>query len=121
VSPTSPARVLAGIDGRGVYVSDDGGQTWQAGIAGLEPNASLHDLIVDPTNPQIIYASDFASGVYRSADGGMTWDRINNGLRNRAALGLAISADGQHLYAATSGEGVYRLDLNGQPPTATEP
>ena len=117
VSPTNPPRVLAGIDSWGVYVSDDGGQSWQAGIAGLEPNGTLHDLIVDPTNPQVIYASDFASGVYRSVDAGMTWERINNGLRNRAALGLAISADGHHLYAATGGEGVYRLDLNGQPPT----
>ena len=116
VSPTNPPRVLAGINGWGVYVSDDGGQSWQAGIAGLEPNGSLHDLIVDPTNPQVIYASDYFSGVYRSVDAGMTWERINNGLRNRAALGLSISADGQHLYVATNGEGVYRLDLNGQAP-----
>ena len=121
MSPTNPPRVLAGIDGWGVYISDDGGQSWQGGVAGLEPNGSLHDLVVDPTDPLTIYASDFASGVYGSSDGGLTWQRINNGLRNRAVLGLAISSDGQHLYAATSGEGVYRLDLNGQPPPASGP
>ena len=109
VSPTNPPRVLAGVDGLGVYVSDDGGQTWQAGITGLEPNGSLHDLVVDPTNPQIIYASDYFSGVYRSSDGGLIWKRINNGLQNRAALGLAISADGQHIYVGTNGAGVFRL------------
>ena len=116
VSPTTPPRVLAGVDGHGVYVSTDGGLTWQVGIAGLEANGSLHDLLVDPTNPQIVYASDHSSGVYHSTDGGMTWVRINDGLRNRAGSGLAISADGKHLYLATDGEGVYRLDLNGQSP-----
>ena len=30
-------------------------------------------------------------------------------------MGLAISSDGQHLYAAIDGEGVYRLDINGIP------
>jgi photosystem II stability/assembly factor-like uncharacterized protein len=116
VSPLSPPRVLAGVDGQGVYISDDGGQTWQAGIAGLEPNGSLHDLLVDPINPQIVYASDHSSGFYRSTDGGLTWVRINDGLRNRAGSGLAISADGQHVYLATDGGGVYRLDLNGYSP-----
>jgi photosystem II stability/assembly factor-like uncharacterized protein len=116
ISPSSPPRILAGVDGHGVYTSDDGGQTWQAGIAGLEPNGSLHDLVVDPTNPQIVYASDHSSGVYRSTDGGFTWVRINDGLLNRAGMGLAISADGQHLYLATDGGGVFRLDLNGYPP-----
>lgn len=116
VSPADADYILAGIDGSGVYVSRDGGRTWESGAAGLEPNGSLHDIVFDPTNPQTAYASDFLSGVYRSTDGGRTWAKINNGLRTRAALGLALSTDGQHLYVATDGEGVYRLDLSGQPP-----
>ncbi|MFL7869510.1 MAG: hypothetical protein AB8I58_11805, partial [Anaerolineales bacterium] len=34
----------------------------------------------------------------------------------RAINRLAISSDGLHLYAASEGGGVFRLDLNGQPP-----
>jgi hypothetical protein len=34
----------------------------------------------------------------------------------RAVTGMDISADGQHLYVGTQGGGVFRLDLNGQPP-----
>jgi len=29
---------------------------------------------------------------------------------------MLFSSDGSHLYAATEGEGVYRLDLGGHPP-----
>jgi hypothetical protein len=36
----------------------------------------------------------------------------------RAIQSLAISSDGLHLYAASDGSGVFRLDLNGQPPAA---
>jgi photosystem II stability/assembly factor-like uncharacterized protein len=73
-------------------------------------------MVFDPTNPQVVYASDYRSGMYRSTDGGHTWALINQGLHNRAVLGLSVSADGQHLYVATDGEGVYRLDLTGVPP-----
>jgi hypothetical protein len=40
----------------------------------------------------------------------------------RSVNALAISSDGLHLYAATEGGGVYRLDLNNQaPPPAFTP
>jgi hypothetical protein len=64
----------------------------------------------------VMYAADRFSGVYRSTDGGATWMPINTGLRTRAVNALSISSDGQHLYAATEGEGVFRLDLSGQAP-----
>ena len=111
INPVEPRNVLAGVDGYGIYVSQDSGDTWRSGYAGLEPNGSLHDIAFDPSNPNIVYASDHSSGVYRSADGGFTWIRINNGLRNRAVTGLAVSADGQHVYVGTHGSGVYRLNL----------
>jgi photosystem II stability/assembly factor-like uncharacterized protein len=116
VNPSDPQHIVVGIEQIGAYVSTDGGITWEEGIAGLEVNGSLRDIVFDPTNPQVVYASDLLSGMFRSADGGRTWERINNGLRTRAVLGLATSADGQHLYAAADGEGVFRLDVSGAPP-----
>jgi hypothetical protein len=69
-------------------------------------------------NPAVLYASDLNSGVYRSEDGGHVWKAVNDGLRMKAINALALSADGLHLYAAAEGGGVFRLDLDGQPPEA---
>ncbi|MDY7040719.1 MAG: hypothetical protein SVX38_07640 [Chloroflexota bacterium] len=116
VHPTEPDVVFAGLAHAGPYRSTDGGATWQLSAAGMNPEALLSDIIFDPTNPQVMFAADRFSGVYRSTDGGATWLPINTNLRTRAVNALAFSPDGEHLYAATEGEGVYRLDLSGQPP-----
>jgi photosystem II stability/assembly factor-like uncharacterized protein len=114
--PTDSRTVYAGLDRAGLYRSQDSGETWQPSAAGLNPEASVSDTVFDPTDPQVIYAADRFSGVYRSTDGGMAWTPINVGLRTRAVNALTMSSDGQHLYAATEGEGVFRLDVSGQPP-----
>ncbi|MEN8173355.1 MAG: family 16 glycoside hydrolase [Chloroflexota bacterium] len=116
VNPIDSTCLLAGLDQLGIYISRDGGQTWQPGISGLEANGSLHDIIFDPTDSRIAYTSDLLSGVYQSIDGGVSWMKINHGLLNRAALDLDISSDGKHLYVGIDGGGVFRLDLNGQAP-----
>jgi photosystem II stability/assembly factor-like uncharacterized protein len=114
--PVDAGIVYAGLGTAGLYRSPDGGATWQPSAAGLNPEASISDIVFAPTDFQVMYAADRFSGVYRSTDGGATWTPINVGLRTRAVNALAISSDGQHLYAATEGEGVFRLDLSGQPP-----
>lgn len=80
----------------------------------------MSDLLFDPCNAQIVYLADMMSGVYRSEDGGETWFSISKGLSNRAINVLALSADGQHLYAASEGAGVFRLDLNRQLPAEAQ-
>jgi photosystem II stability/assembly factor-like uncharacterized protein len=86
--------------------------------AGLNPEANISDIIFDPGDDTTIYFSDSLSGVYRSEDKGDTWLTSNNGLRMRSVNDLEFSADGRHLYAATEGEGVYRLDLYGVAPAS---
>lgn len=119
ISPRNSNWIFAGIELIGLYSSQDGGVSWKQVSAGLEPNGSHRDLVFDPANPQIVYLADLFSGVYRSTDEGISWEKINNGLSTRAVTSLSISSDGQHLYAGTNGEGVFRLDLNGIPPAVS--
>ncbi|MFC1935939.1 WD40/YVTN/BNR-like repeat-containing protein [Chloroflexota bacterium] len=111
IAPGNPEVLYAGAESGGVYKSTDGGAIWQRSNNGMDPQAAVQDIVVDPTNPQVLYAADLRTGVYRSDDGGRLWVRINESLRTRAVKALAISADGGILYAATEGEGVFRLDL----------
>jgi photosystem II stability/assembly factor-like uncharacterized protein len=119
VSPADSQRVFAGVQYHGLFLSEDGGGSWRQVAAGLEPNGIHRDIIFDPVDPSVVYTCDITSGVYRSEDGGLTWLKLNQGLTTRAVTNLSLSADGLHLYAATSGGGVFRLDLNGQPPIST--
>ncbi|MDF1596920.1 MAG: hypothetical protein P1T08_12650 [Acidimicrobiia bacterium] len=116
IHPTDPRVVLFGS--RGVHRSTDGGETWTAAAGGVAPESMIVDFVFDPTDPGVVFAADIGSGVYRSTDAGLSWEAINLGLRTRAVNDLAISHDGRHLYAATEGEGIYRLDLDGTPPEA---
>jgi photosystem II stability/assembly factor-like uncharacterized protein len=114
--PTPADTLFVGLCRGAVYRSTDGAETWRSSAAGLPPEACIVSLLIDPNQPEVMYAADVGSGVYRSVDGGSSWTLLNNGLRTRAVNALALSLDGQHLYAATEGEGVFRLDLNGTPP-----
>ncbi len=107
-----------GLEFAGLYRSEDGGATWEGAAAGLNPEASITDIAFYPGEPGTIYVSDVSSGVYRSTDGGITWGPLNSGLRTRAVNDLVITSDGRHIYAATEGEGVFRLDLYGVTPAS---
>lgn len=109
IDPADPEKLYAGTAERGLFVSRDGGVTWTSSSAGMDPNEPVGAIEVDPTRPNVIYAGSWRSGVYLSEDGGARWRLINDGLRTRSVRALAISADGETLYAATRGEGVFRL------------
>jgi photosystem II stability/assembly factor-like uncharacterized protein len=110
IDPFSPSTVYAGAERSSLWRSSDAGASWKQSSTGLPPEASIHAIVVDASHAGVLYAGDLTSGVYRSTDGGTTWTAVNNGLRNRAVNALALTLDGLHLYAATEGNGVYRLD-----------
>ena len=116
VHPTDPSILFLGTEYAGVFTSREGGQNWTPVVEGIQPGGITTDIVFDPSNPQVLYLSDLSSGVYRSMNGGKTWFILNSGLLNRSVNKLAVSTDGNHLYAAIEGMGVYRMDLNGQPP-----
>ena len=60
-------------EGGGVYLSTDGGTTWQHIFARSQ---YVYDVTVDPRNPKVLYACGFDSAAYRSTDRGKTWSRI---------------------------------------------
>ncbi|MFC3416727.1 WD40/YVTN/BNR-like repeat-containing protein [Algoriphagus hitonicola] len=91
IDPSNPNRVWVGTGennggrhisfGDGVYLSEDGGATWQN--MGLKDSQHIGKIIVHPTDSNIIYVASQGPlwnkggdrGFYRSEDGGKTWEK----------------------------------------------
>jgi photosystem II stability/assembly factor-like uncharacterized protein len=109
INPHNPAILYAGTAGSGLFKSENGGASWQQSSGGMAANEPIGSIVVDPIQSNVVYAGSWFSGVFYSEDAGQTWMQINDGLRTRSVRALAISADGQVVYAGTRGEGVFRL------------
>ena len=130
--PTDPDTMYAcaknGEDmGRGrdgfhgtVMKSVDGGATWFEVTTGLNVNQEFYELVIDPESPRTLYLATAGEGVFITRDGGGHWTPWVEGLGNLMAGTngnnvsnvLALSADGNVLYFATSGSGVWRRMLD---------
>jgi photosystem II stability/assembly factor-like uncharacterized protein len=108
IHPANPSIVYAGALQGGVYRTVNGGVSWTPFKTGMEPNDPILALIIDPENPDVVWAGSRATGIYRWIPDEGRWTHVNSGLSTRSIQALAISPDGQLLYAATSGEGVFR-------------
>ena len=87
-----PGRLYAGTEPGALFVSDDGGGSWEW-VRSLESHPTralwqpakgglaLHSIQLDPRDPARIYVALSAGGVYRSNDDGRSWAAINSGVR----------------------------------------
>lgn len=141
IHPTNPDIVYAAVlgdlfknsDQRGVFKSQDGGQTWKRTLFANE-RAGAVDLILDPVNPDVLYAStwnvrrtpyDFSSGgegsaLWKSEDAGETWTSLmeQEGMPEgpHGIIGVTVSpVNPDRVWAIIENEagGVYRSDDGG--------
>ncbi len=78
IAPTDPNIFYAGAGN--VYKSTDGGETWNACGAGIDPKAPVVEVAVSPKNAQTvccIATQGWSGHFYASADGGQTWKETN--------------------------------------------
>jgi hypothetical protein len=88
-----------------VFRSEDDGQHWNQLSNDLQAPLYGGVLVVHPTDPNVIYLTS-AAGVHRSGDFGKTWPLSKSG---GLATGLVINPSNPDiLYAAISGDGIYR-------------
>jgi len=143
IHPTNPDLVYVAALGhasrdnpeRGIYRSNDGGDTWEL-VLHVSESAGAVDLSMDPTNPRILFATTWearrnfwsmnsggaGSGIWRSTDGGDTWEDIsrNPGLPEGTIgkIGVSISPARQgRAWAIVEAEerkrGLYRTENYG--------
>lgn len=108
--PARPGRLFVSIEGGGVEVSEDFGQSWRRQGQGL-PDRTLDALANSAKNPDTLYAAIGGDGLWRSEDAGETWEFVmdrpflsgsEQDVRTLASVDLASGMGGIWLYAGTS-------------------
>ncbi|HZD17296.1 MAG TPA: MoaD/ThiS family protein [Actinomycetota bacterium] len=99
--PGDPSRLAVGISAVGVWLTEDGGNTWEHGNAGLVPrylpeearadtlDLCVHNMHRAPMRPERLFMQ-FHGGVYRSDDGARTWESIAEGLPSDFGFPLVL-------------------------------
>lgn len=104
-------------DGRGVFKSEDGGNSWTS--LGLENTGSIGRIEVDPKNPNRIFVAAMGHlfsnnperGLYRSTDGGISWQKklfVND---STGVIDLAIHPNNPDTIFAVSWERIRRPNM----------
>jgi photosystem II stability/assembly factor-like uncharacterized protein len=127
------ANRLYVVTGHGLYVSKDGGDSFEQWVARPSPIAGYPDgIVIHPRTPDLMFlgAADVGPGTWmkthyagakisRSRDGGRTWQMLQNGLPERMqasieALCMEDWGESASLFAATTAGDVYSSDDCGE-------
>ncbi|HEV2811727.1 MAG TPA: hypothetical protein VGW10_00630, partial [Solirubrobacteraceae bacterium] len=98
IDPTNENRIFVAASGnlfkgtgdRGVYLSENGGSSWEKVLEGDNANTGASDVAINASDPSIVWATTWdhqrtpdqrlyegeGSGVYKSTDGGHTFERV---------------------------------------------
>ena len=93
--PQRPNRIILGVEGDGVYVSEDNAKSFTRSCDGLR-NLTVTSIATDPGEARHVYAADVfggvSSGIYQSDDAGASWKKIST-TRLPESLSLAVTDD----------------------------
>ncbi|MGH3329036.1 MAG: WD40/YVTN/BNR-like repeat-containing protein [Streptomycetales bacterium] len=97
----------AGSSAAHVFRTTDSGGTW-TDISGNLPDAPVNHVQLNPGKGNQLYVATDV-GVFGTRDGGGKWFRIGEGLPQVPVTELMLHPEGDALFAATYGRGIYRV------------
>jgi len=109
LDPQRPDRLILGVEGDGIYVSNDKGKTFTRSCAGLR-NLTVTSVAVDPETSRHVYAAvafgGVSSGIYESADAGQTWKKTST-TKLPTVISLTINDDPEVRFVAGTEKGFF--------------
>ena len=107
--PQRPDRVILGVEGDGIYLSNDNAKTFTRMCDGLR-NLTITSIATDVSQPKSVYAAvafgGASSGIYRSDDAGGSWKKIS-ATKLPEALSLAVTDDPQVKFVLGTEKGFF--------------
>ncbi|MFH0894412.1 MAG: T9SS type A sorting domain-containing protein [Bacteroidota bacterium] len=121
--PTDPLKLYAGAPAGGLWISNDGGNTWNCNTD-LLPVIGVSDIAIAPTNPSVMYlgtsdgdAGDtYSIGVLKSTDGGITWNTTGlNWAMNfsRRISRILVHPTDENIVLAATSNGIWKTTDGG--------
>jgi uncharacterized protein (TIGR03437 family) len=90
--------------GSGVFITQNGGQSWVEGGAGpASNNAGFTAPVLDPANPSVLYAT-WSGGLLRSTDGGNTWNTVSIPMAPPNYYNVLIDPVAETIYVLDAGD-----------------
>ena len=107
--PQRPNRVILGVEGDGVYISEDAGRQFTRACEGLR-NLTITTIAADPRQPKQVYAAvafgGASTGIYRSDDAGASWARVSATALPQV-LSLTVTDEDEVKFVAGTEKGFY--------------
>ena len=102
-----PIRGVTTSHGKGVYKSNDAGETWK--LIGLADRGQIPKIRVHPTDPDVawvavqgnIWAPNEERGIFKTTDGGETWKHVLKVNADTGAADLKVDATNPRILYAT--------------------
>ena len=114
VDPWNPAVLYAGTEGRGIFKSANGGDSWSPVLAGMDSMMSfsnVYDIAIDVQRPDNLYAALSTVGLVKSTDAGETWTRLTDEYSSTGARITRVLVHGSmqaHLLFGTSTGNIFK-------------
>lgn len=112
---TADERTFLATAASALYISRDAGRTWQKAGRGI-PEAPLQGLAIIG---KVFLASMQSGGLFLSRDQGVSWERIAGTLAEGFFPVVTTTAAAETIYAASSTDSVYAVELRPGKPAAT--
>ncbi len=112
IAPYDENIIACVTEDHGIYLSKDGGQSWNQISFGLK-SLTFYTVAFDPQNKGVMYCGGYKTGIYKTINYGEKWIQLQNDITDKDVKVIAVSDENPDIvYAGLWNYGLYK-SING--------